>query len=333
MCHRLHAILAALTLIFTMSVGKLPASPLSDALAWWQPPRAFECHIPSVDFPSKFSASDTLHCDDGDMTLFNGMICVSGDQRGCEGVRLAQGSDGRWWRSPRRIGWTYPTYDVSFSPDQALGVMLYTAKTKKVAAFDHWVQWMADNRPCLIQIGGKCVQKGWLRYCTDDIPDKRCTLRPDDCTYLWATGIYLGSSNADLCDKVLDELPSGVAPFPKSAILSVPQQVYASVSVNQVGFPLHLAAVGLLLARTLGIKDPLLDMAGQTLATRQNQNPFFQYLATGATPGTITALLKLCPNPDRPSNGRNQWSWERDQTSSAWLDSMYWDCIFLGNLL
>jgi hypothetical protein len=320
-------------LIFGVSAGKAHASPLSDALAWWQPPQAFLCYGSNVDFPSKFSTSDAAHCDDGDMTLFNGVICVSGDQRGCDGVRLAQGADGRWWRSPRRIGWTYPTYDVSFSPDQALGVMLYTGVAKNVIAFDGWVQWMADNRPCLVEIGGNCVPKGWLRYCTDDIPDRRCTLRPGDCTYLKATGIYLGSSKGDLCDKVLDELPSAVAPFPKSAILSVPAQVYASASVNQVGFPLHLAAVALLLARTLEIKDSLLDSAGQTLAARQNQNPFFQYLSTGVTSGTITLLLNLCPNSNRPSNGRNQWSWERDQNDKAWLDSMYWDCIFLGNAL
>ena len=310
MLYRIRICSTTLLLFLTVSMANVAASPLSDALAWWQPPQAFLCHSASVDFPSKFDATDVSHCDDGDMTLFNGMICVSGDQRGCDGVRLAQGADGRWWRSPRRIGWTYPTHDVSFSPDQALGVMLYTARARNLAAFDRWVQWMADNRPCLVQVGGSCLQKGWLRYCSDDVVDKRCTFRADDCTYLKATGIYLGSSKGDLCDKVLDELPSGVAPFPKSAILSVPAQVYASASVNQVGFPLHLAAVGLLLARTLGLRDPLLDSAGQTLATRQNQNPFFAYLANGATAGTTTMLLNQCPNPGRPSNGRNQWSWE-----------------------
>jgi len=346
MLSHVRVVLSTVVVVFALSLAKVSASPLSDAIAWWQPPQAFLCHIPTVDFPSKYSQTDPLHCDDGDMTLFNGMICVSGDQRGCDGVRLAQGADGRWWRSPRRIGWTYPTYDVSFSPDQALGVMLYTAKSKNKAAFDRWAKWMADNRPCLVEIGGKCIQHGWLRYCTDDIPDKRCTLRPDDCTYFKATGTYLGSSEANLCESVLDELPSAIAPFPKAAILSVPTQVCASAVVNQVGFPLHLAAVGLLLARTLDIKDPLLDDAGQTLAARQDQNPFFQYLSPGATtlcpnvglspspkPDVVTELLKLCPNPKRPSAGRNQWSWERDQTSNAWLDSMYWDCIFLGNLL
>ncbi|WP_146006746.1 hypothetical protein [Bradyrhizobium forestalis] len=199
-------------------------------------------------------------------------------------------------------------------------------------AFDRWVQWMEDNRPCIIPFNGRCIQKGWLRYCSDDIPDKRCTFRPDDCTYLQATGNYLGSAQANLCDKVLDELGPIVAPFAKSAILSVPAQVLASAVANSPGFPLHLAAVELLLARTLGIKNPSLDAAGQTLATKQNQNPFFQYLAQGATPGVANQILALCPSPTNPSGNRSQWAWERDQRDQAWKDSMYWDCIFVGKM-
>ncbi len=314
------------------------ASPLTDALAWWDPPRAYLCPAPSGAFPSKYSATDPQGCDDGDMTLFNGMICASGDQRGCDGVRLAQGADGRWWRSPRRIGCTYPKCDVSFSPDQALGVMLYTAFSKgpaALAAYDRWVQWIDDNRPCLITIGSRCVQKGWLRYCSDDSIDKRCTFRPADCTFVTATGQYLGSAKAGLCAKVLAELPPKVRPFPQSLILSVPVQVLASATVNKIGFPLHLAAVELLLARTLKTQDPNhdLDQAGTKLVTKQDQNPFFQYLANQPTPQVTAQLLKLCPDPGRPSKGRNQWSWERDQKDKAWLDSMYWDCIFLGKLL
>ena len=284
-----------------------------------------------MPFPTKYSSMDVHHCDDGDMTLFNGLLCAAGDSRGCDGARLAQGKDGRWWRSPRRIGWTWPNYDVSFSPDQALGVMLYVAASKDLSAFDRWVDWMADNRPCIIQLGSRCIQKGWLRYCSDDVPDKRCTFRPDDCTYLQATGIYLGSKQADLCDKVLDELGSTVAPFPKSAILPVPAQVLASATVNTPGFPLHLAGVALLLARTMELKNSNFDSAGQMLASRQDQNPFFQYLAQGATPGVTSLILSLCPAPGHPSAGnRNQWAWERDQNDHAWKDTMYWDCIFIG---
>jgi hypothetical protein len=329
---RLACLLATL---FLASTASCFASPLTDALAGWDPPQAYLCPAPSGPFPSKYSTSDPQHCDDGDMTLFNGLICVAGDQRGCDAARLAQGTDGRWWRSPRRIGWTYPQYDVSFSPDQALGVMLYTGFTKDRAAYDRWVQWIYDNRPCVVQIGSTCVQKGWLRYCSDDVVDKRCTFRPDDCTFLTATGQYLGSSSAGLCAKVFAELPAPLIPFPQSTILPVPDQVLGSAGANQPGFSLHLAAVELLLARILKTPDPnhALDQAGTILVTKQDQNPFFQYLANQPNPQVIIQLLKLCPDPTRPSNGRTQWSWERDQKDQAWLASMYWDCIFLGKLL
>jgi hypothetical protein len=180
---------------------------------------------------------------------------------------------------------------------------------------------------------GNLSSRGWLRYCSDDVVDKRCTLRPGDCTYLEATGKFLGLSNATLCEKVLGELPSPIAPFLQSTILSVPNQVLASASVNETGFPLHLAAVSLLLARTLGIQNLALNTAGQLLAAKQNQNPFFQYLANGPTTETIALLINLCPNQNRPSLGRSQWSWERDQSERAWLNSMYWDCIFVGRRL
>ena len=307
------------------------AGELSEALRWWEPPQAFLCAATTGDFPSKFSSSDPSNCDDGDMTLFNGLLCQAGDQRGCDAVRLAQGADGRWWRSPRRIGWTsdsHPGEDVSFSLDQALGVMLYVAKAGDLTAFDRWVHWLDANRPCLTKIGDQCLVNGWVRFCTDDA-DKRCTARPGDCAFLEATGRFVGSSNAGLCSDILRQLH-----LPNDWLPSVSEQVLGSASANTTGFPLHLAAVQLLLARTLGLKnDPKLDAAGKMLILKQSQNPFFQYLADGVTPQTTALLLQLCPSAERPSKDRNQWSWERDQDEKAWLDSMYWDCIFLGKQL
>lgn len=328
--HRLF-ILCLIALFAVANAASSKATPLSDALAFWEPPQAFACAATAMPFPSKYSAGDPNHCDDGDMNLFNGLLCAAGDSRGCDAVRRSQGSDGRWWRSPRRIGWIYPAHDVSFSPDQALGVMLYAVATKDANAFDQWLGWISGHRPCLVLVGGNCLQKGWLRYCDDDVPDKRCTLHQGDCTYLKATANYVGSAMADLCEKVLDELGS-IAPFPKSVILSVPAQSLASATVNTPGFPLHLASVGLFLARTMGIKDPDLDAAGKTLFAKQNQNPFFQYLAIGSAPSVTTQLLTLCPTPGNPSGSRSQWAWERDQSEQAWKDSMYWDCIFLGKM-
>ena len=37
---------------------------------------------------------------------------------------------------------THPGADVSFSPDQALGVELYIVTTRDKSAFDIWVAWL-----------------------------------------------------------------------------------------------------------------------------------------------------------------------------------------------
>jgi hypothetical protein len=57
-------------------------------------------------------------CDPGDATIFNGILCFSGEELGCTAVKKAMDSDGRVWRSPWFIG--KDKFD-SFSRDQFLG--------------------------------------------------------------------------------------------------------------------------------------------------------------------------------------------------------------------
>src|SRR5262245_37216612 len=111
-------LLALVVLCITTNVAA--ADELTDRIGFWKS-QGFLC---KGTFPSKYDARDPEGCDDGDMTLFNGLLCLSGEQIGCDAVQKSQGGDGRWWRSPRRVGWELG-YDVSFSPDQALGVLGY----------------------------------------------------------------------------------------------------------------------------------------------------------------------------------------------------------------
>jgi hypothetical protein len=175
---------------------------------------------------------------------------------------------------------------------------------------------------------GRCAfSKDGFASCTDDA-DSRCTARPGDCAFVALVGRFLGSSRADLCDRILKNLH-----LPSNYLPTVPTQVFGAATANSVGFPLHLAAVQLLLARTAGVHDTDLDLAGEALARRQPLNPFFQYLANGSSSNVVALLLSECPSVKVPSVGRSEWAWERDQRDRKWLNSMYWDCIFLGNLL
>jgi hypothetical protein len=196
-----------------------------------------------------------------------------------------------------------------------------------LASFDRWYRWLDDNRPCLTEIGGTCYIRGWLRFCTDDT-DKRCTPRPGDCAFLEAVGEFLGSANADICRKILRELH-----LPDDFLPSVPTQVIGSAASNEIGFPLHLASVQLFLAYSMQLTNSNLTTAANILKARNNMNPFFAYLANGATPAITNLVLSLCPSPSVPSTDRNQWPWERDQSKGEWKNSMYWDCIFISKLL
>jgi hypothetical protein len=67
---------------------RLEATPLDDAMTYWRA-KAFHCTDNGKDFPSKErmpTAKDPSPCEDGDMTLFNGLLCAAGESIGCDAV-------------------------------------------------------------------------------------------------------------------------------------------------------------------------------------------------------------------------------------------------------
>lgn len=327
--HAIRICAAATLTLLTICSCILPAKSdeLKDRRAFWEDDgQAFYCQASANPFPSKYAVADVHHCDDGDMTLFNGLLCSAGDARGCDAVRDAQGPDGRWWRSPRRIGWEAPAHDVSFSPDQSLGVLLFALERRETQPFAAWLAWIASNRPCQITVGDKCLKRGWLRFCSDDF-DNRCALRPADCVRLELVAVALGVDGS-LCRKVMKELG-----MPSSILLPIEDFLLASASANDLGFPLHLAAVGVLVAKKSGVASARLNDAAAIIASRDPENPFFVWLNDGK-PGMVTnTLLRRCPSPERRSTIRFQWTWEREYSVHSWQESMYWECIFIAELL
>jgi hypothetical protein len=317
-------ILAACAVVLQFA-SALRADDLGDRDAFWRG-SAFFCTAIASPFPSKEVVGKPTDCDDGDMTLFNGLLCAAGESSGCDAVARAQGNDGRWWRSPRRIGWEAPAHDVSFSPDQALGVLLYSVQAGDKARFSRWLSWIETNRPCLVEIANTCVKYGWLRFCRDDA-DKRCTLRPADCVRIEQVARKLGVDGA-LCRRVMQELG-----IDESVLLPLGDFILAAAAVNDPGFPQHLVGVDILLARRLQVDVDKINQAAAILFGRTGDNPFFQYLSAGPTPTVTSAALSVCPAPDRASTNRFQWTWERVPKLDSWAESMYWECIFLGRLL
>jgi hypothetical protein len=262
-------------------------------------------------FPSKEA------CDDGDTTLFNGLLCASGEPLGCEAVRLAQSSDGRFWRSPRRTPGNLGEAR-SFSRDMSMGVLLYLATTGDRDAAARWLAWIDGNRPCLLERPwGGCLVRGLHRVCRDDV-NATCTITPG----LWA-----------LMGKVWDHL--GLPRHAEMNRWSGADTDLAALEATfaEPGYQLHLKGVAIFLKEVLGVQRTWRLETAHDIGARQPANPFFRYLWQGLSAEVVADVQALCPALGAPPAIHFQWAWERADASEAWRESMGWDCVFLANLL
>ena len=116
--------------------------------------------------------------------------------------------------------------------------------------------------------------------------------------------------------------------------------VLASAVVNELGSALHLTGLDVVIRRHMNDWSKVMQAAAFTLHKRQPVNPFFEFLAKGASDALATRMLSLMPSDANAttcvSAGDNmdcQWSWVREDTQQAWRASMGWDFVFLIDLL
>lgn len=311
-------------------------------------------------------APSSQDCEDGDMTLFSGLLCASGEALGCASVKAAQGPDGRWYRSPRRMN--DPTVhcppDASsdecpvntFSWDMALGVQLYTVTTGDKAALTHWLEWVEAARPCLTRsptIGGQeyCLVRGWPRWCPDD-DEKGCTARPQDFATLIIAVDKLGIPIPATAET---PVPAGAAGLVLAPLIAASREANAALSLekllplarglqpnivlldaagNRPGYSRHLAAVEVMLLRRLGAGSDTVDYAAQVLVAHEPKNPFFQYLAGASAEMISTRLIEIAPDSAAamPSH-KADWAWQRETSEQAWKKSNLWDFVFMANIV
>jgi hypothetical protein len=108
----------------------------------------------------------------------------------------------------------------------------------------------------------------------------------------------------------------------------------------------HIAAAEVFLLRNLGYSGKELRAAASYAYQRDKEvseknkvpyNPFFEYLVNDRSARMLQQILKKCPSLEKPSVKRFQWFPERGEEPQpngkpAWIESMYWDCIFLAHL-
>lgn len=236
--------------------------------------------------------------DDGDSLLWAGLSCFSGEESQCAAVKLSQGPDGRMWRAPSRVG---KEVINSFSRDMMLGFMAYLVHTKDTAAATAWIEYVDAHSSLLCPLAS----------------DNRCHPLDAGWGLIGAVWYYL---NLPLTPRMIGGLSS-----PQSIAVDV------EAAVNPPGFTLHLVGIEILLKRTLGRGNPVINKAADRLHSRQPQNPFFCYLALGAGDTCVNQLLSQVPTT--APGERSQWSFERADEEKAYVDSMGWEFITLSNLL
>lgn len=301
-------------------------------------------------------APSSANCADGDMTLFNGLLCAAGDPLGCKSVQDAQDKSGRWHRSARLARDPSLRPHNSFSWDMALGVQLYATTTRDVASLERWLSWVENARPCIAEspkIDGVqvCLVRGWPRWCTDDT-ENGCMAKPQNLATLAMTIERLG---ANIPEPARTKAPGGIAgqilrPLIESAAEANeafslkqlltdtrglhPMIVLADAGVNREGYPRHLVAVEIMLARASGAGSEDIDRAAVILSMKEPDNPFFRFLVEGPSDAVASRVLAVAPKSEGqlPEN-RDDWAWQRASKDEAWRESNLWDFIFMGRLL
>lgn len=250
-------------------------------------------------------------CPFGDMTIFAGMGCLSGEKDRCEDVRKAQGPDGRWWRSPGLVG--DDTQQDTFSRDQARGALAYLVATKDVEAAKRWQAYLESNN---------------LKMCNvANTTNNRCTITPGSSRLFRAVWLYLGLKPAKWMKKTQWWAP-----------------IYDPIEamLQPDNFPMHLSAlyswIRIEIERRGGPATDKVDKKVIKIITRREPgNPYFKMLRDGPTQEVADLILQKCPDV-KPAAEHTDWAWQRSQklkkvqTEYVWEHASGHDCIFIINM-
>lgn len=120
-----------LTAAWCCPVNNAAATTLDKRLAHWES-QASTCPSGGKAYPTGLHETVETGCSEGDMTLFNKLLCVAGVEFGYEAAREVQDPNTtQWHRSPQihLLGYNDQGNTI-FSPDMDLGAQLYFIKTR-----------------------------------------------------------------------------------------------------------------------------------------------------------------------------------------------------------
>lgn len=263
--------------------------------------------------------------------------CMAGDLDRCKDVALAQDPlTGGWFRNAfQRRDPLSERGQPLFSRDEFLGIMLYFAKTKDKESARKWMQFIEQNprkylsgpkKDIKIKVYNICPSHGVNvkpdsisdRQWQDMQPDDRCEMRPHDWAAMYATYKYIGFDDSELKSISSGIYARMIAMKPILAVTSL----ISGATVPARNYQLALQATMILLYRSIGIKDPLIDVTAKLVDVRTaKDNPYYHFLAMGsqATEYGAALIKKLCP-AEKP-NYLNPPQGGTGTPSAAYFDS------------
>lgn len=275
--------------------------------------------------PLRFGEISDFHteCLQKDTLSWAGYSCLAAhlaqDQitfnKRCNDVLNSQGSDGRWWRGPGRVG----IEDIdSFSRDMSLGLASWSIALGESAKapLENWLDWIETN-------------ENGLRMCKI-ASDNRCNIRGNTKNIFKKIISNLNLDTGDRAKyKVIKKFKSGFA-----WTLWYPETI-----VTPVGYQLHFKAIELWLMKTLGIiSDDRFKTIAKVIFEKDPFNPFYEYLYLGISPELVDKVLMMCPSTRSviktvPHSYGGDWIWQRNSKDRAWEIANGHDCVSLLNLM
>lgn len=275
----------------------------------------------------------------GDMALFGGLLCLSGESEGCTLLKCSQSASGQIWRSPNRVNEPATPDHSPFSGDQFNGVVAFFLGNKDMSACPLPGSPSLTNKDRLTRYLG-FVSSNKVSYtnnpqspdfgyksCNEVSGKETCLLQGKE--WAWLNGLVdrEGLSPDDLIPKDSRDFRARYG-FEWDFI----EWMATFSPLGKEAYQTHLVAVDLFLAQIAGINHPSIQRAAAILAARQPNNPFYLYLHLGRDQLVADALRNTCFG-DPAAGDRGDWAWQRDSTEEAWKKSMGWDCVFMLNLM
>jgi hypothetical protein len=247
-------------------------------------------------------------CPFGDMTIFSGISCLSGETERCNDVKNAQGPDGRWWRSPQLVG--NDNEINTFSRDQAKGALSYLIATKDVGAALRWQAYLESHNK---------------RMCPKS-KDNRCVITLGTSQLFGAVWEYLGLTPAKWMNR-------------GKWLTHIYDPIEALIQSSD--FPMHLTALNAWMRVEIERRggpatEKVARKSVKIIARREPGNPFYKLLRDGPTAEVANIILSKCPDT-RPLPIHLDWAWQRSQKQKnneqpVWLHASGHDCIFIINV-